>query len=72
MLNLAHATCLRSHLMNGQNLDRNTRLLMAAWLLPLASFAVISIGYSVPQMLACACRTARMKYAAYVADRRRS
>jgi NADH-quinone oxidoreductase subunit L len=40
---------------------------MAAWLLPLASFVVISIGYSVPQLLGLRVPYASQRYAAYVA-----
>ena len=40
---------------------------MAAWLLPLASFAVISIGYSVPQLLRVRVPYDTMKNAAYIA-----
>ncbi len=40
---------------------------MAAWLLPLLSFAVISIGYSVPQLLGLRPSYAAQKYAAYIA-----
>ena len=40
---------------------------MAAWLLPLASFAVISIGYSVPQLLGMRVPYSAMKNAAYIA-----
>ena len=43
------------------------KLLMAAWLLPLASFAVISIGYSVPQLLGMRVPYSAMKNAAYIA-----
>jgi NADH:ubiquinone oxidoreductase subunit 5 (subunit L)/multisubunit Na+/H+ antiporter MnhA subunit len=43
------------------------KLLMAAWLLPLASFAVISIGYSVPQLLGMRVPYPAMKNAAYIA-----
>jgi NADH-quinone oxidoreductase subunit L len=42
-------------------------LLLAAWLLPLVSFAVISIGYSVPQLLGLRVPYAQQKYAAYIA-----
>ena len=42
-------------------------LLMARWLLPLASFAVISIGYSMPQLLGIRVPYATQKYAAYIA-----
>ncbi|HEY2761924.1 MAG TPA: NADH-quinone oxidoreductase subunit L, partial [Pirellulales bacterium] len=40
---------------------------MAAWLLPLASFVVISIGYSVPQLLGMRVPYPAMKNAAYIA-----
>jgi len=43
------------------------KLLMIAWLLPLASFAIISIGYSVPLLLGLRVRYATQKYAAYIA-----
>jgi len=42
-------------------------LLLAALLLPLLSFAVISIGYSVPQYLGIRTQYATQKYAAYIA-----
>lgn len=42
-------------------------LLLAALLLPLLSFAVISIGYSVPQFLGIRVPYASQKYAAYLA-----
>ena len=42
-------------------------LLLAAWLLPLLSFAVISIGYSIPQFLGIRVAYATQKYAAYIA-----
>ena len=42
-------------------------LLLIAWLLPLASFAVISIGYSVPQLLGMRVRYSTQKYAGYIA-----
>jgi len=44
-----------------------SKLLLVAWLLPLASFAIISIGYSVPQLLGLRVRYATQKYAAYIA-----
>jgi proton-translocating NADH-quinone oxidoreductase chain L len=43
------------------------KLLMIAWLLPLASFLVISIGYSIPQLLGLRVRYETQKYAAYIA-----
>jgi len=42
-------------------------LLLIAWLLPLASFAVILIGYSVPQLLGLRVRYATQRYAGYLA-----
>ncbi|MEX2316976.1 MAG: NADH-quinone oxidoreductase subunit L [Pirellulales bacterium] len=42
-------------------------LLLVAWLLPLASFAVIAIGYSVPQYFGRRVPYAQQKYAAYIA-----
>jgi NADH-quinone oxidoreductase subunit L len=42
-------------------------LLLAAWLLPLLSFAVISIGYSIPQFVGIRVAYASQKYAAYIA-----
>ncbi len=42
-------------------------LLMAAWLLPLISFAVISIGYSIPQYIGIRVPYATQKVAAYIA-----
>ena len=41
-------------------------LLLVAWLLPLASFAVICIGYSVPQFFGIRVRYGTQKYAAYI------
>jgi proton-translocating NADH-quinone oxidoreductase chain L len=43
------------------------KLLMIAWLLPLASFAVICIGYSVPQLLGLRVRYSTQKFAGYIA-----
>ncbi len=40
---------------------------MIAWLLPLVSFAVICIGYSIPQLLGIRIRYGTQKYAAYIA-----
>ena len=40
---------------------------MIAWLLPLASFAVICVGYSVPQLLGLRVRYATQKVASYIA-----
>ena len=37
-------------------------LLLIAWLLPLASFAVISIGYSIPQYVGMRVPYATQKY----------
>ena len=48
-------------------MDQLPTLLLIAWLLPLASFAVICIGYSVPQMLGMRVRYATQKYAGYIA-----
>jgi NADH-quinone oxidoreductase subunit L len=42
-------------------------LLLVAWLLPLASFAVICIGYSLPQMLGMRVRYSTQRYAGYLA-----
>ena len=42
-------------------------LLLIAWLLPLASFTVICIGYSMPQMLGVRVRYSTQKYAGYIA-----
>jgi len=42
-------------------------LLLIAWLLPLASFAVICIGYSVPQLIGLRVRYATQKIASYIA-----
>src|SRR5438270_10736289 len=42
-------------------------LLLIAWLLPLLSFAVICIGYSIPQMLGIRVRYSTQKYAGYIA-----
>jgi NADH-quinone oxidoreductase subunit L len=43
------------------------KLLLLAWLLPLASFTVICIGYSVPQLLGLRVRYATQKIASYIA-----
>ena len=43
------------------------KLLLAAWLLPLVSFVVIWIGYSVPQLLGIRVPYARTRYGAYLA-----
>jgi NADH-quinone oxidoreductase subunit L len=43
------------------------KLLLVAWLLPLVSFAIISIGYSLPQLLGLRVRYATQKLAAYIA-----
>src|SRR5205809_7491849 len=42
-------------------------LLLIAWLLPLASFTIICIGYSIPQMLGIRVRYSTQKYAGYIA-----
>lgn len=42
-------------------------LLLIAWLLPLASFTAICIGYSVPQFFGIRVRYATQQYAAYIA-----
>jgi NADH-quinone oxidoreductase subunit L len=42
-------------------------LLLVAWLLPLASFAMILIGYSAPQLLGLRVRYATQKIAGYIA-----
>ncbi len=42
-------------------------LLLIAWLLPLASFAIISIGYSVPQLMGIRVRYSTQHYAGYIA-----
>jgi NADH-quinone oxidoreductase subunit L len=43
------------------------KLLLVAWLLPLASFTIICIGYSIPQMLGMKVRYSTQKYAGYIA-----
>src|SRR3954469_5269634 len=48
-------------------MDRIPTLLLIAWLLPLASFTVICIGYSVPQMFGIRVRYATQQYAGYIA-----
>jgi NADH-quinone oxidoreductase subunit L len=48
-------------------MDRLPTLLLIAWLLPLVSFTIICIGYSVPQMLGMRVRYATQKYASYIA-----
>src|SRR5215203_7039863 len=42
-------------------------LLLIAWLLPLASFTIICLGYSIPQMLGIRVRYSTQKYAGYIA-----
>jgi NADH-quinone oxidoreductase subunit L len=42
-------------------------LLLVAWLLPLASFTVICVGYSLPQMLGMRVRYSTQRYAGYIA-----
>src|SRR5688500_13842991 len=42
-------------------------LLLIAWLLPLVSFTIICIAYSLPQMLGIRVRYATQKYAGYIA-----
>ncbi|MEX0611469.1 MAG: NADH-quinone oxidoreductase subunit L [Pirellulales bacterium] len=48
-------------------MEKLPTLLLVAWLLPLASFAVILVGYSVPQLLGLRVRYATQKYAGYLA-----
>jgi NADH-quinone oxidoreductase subunit L len=48
-------------------MDSLPTLLLIAWLLPLASFAVIVLGYSAPQMVGLRVSYARQKLAAYIA-----
>src|SRR3954451_6717192 len=47
-------------------MDRIPLLLLIAWLLPLLSFAIIAIGYSVPQFFGIRVRYNTQKYAAYI------
>src|SRR3954453_20512393 len=42
-------------------------LLLIAWLLPLASFTIICIGYSIPQMLRVRVRYSTQTFAGYIA-----
>src|SRR4029079_5022450 len=42
-------------------------LLLIAWLLPLASFTIICIGYSIPQMLGGRIRYSKPKYGGTIA-----
>ena len=42
-------------------------LLLVAWLLPLVSFTMIVIGYSVPQLLGMRVQYKTQRYAAYLA-----
>src|SRR3954453_16311054 len=42
-------------------------LLLIAWLLPLASFTIICIGYSIPQMLGVRVKYSTQKFAGYIA-----
>lgn len=44
------------------------KLLLIAWLLPLASFTIICIGYSIPQMLGVRLRYQTQQYAGYIAS----
>jgi NADH:ubiquinone oxidoreductase subunit 5 (subunit L)/multisubunit Na+/H+ antiporter MnhA subunit len=48
-------------------MDKIPQLLLVAWLLPLVSFAVICIGYSIPQMLGIRVRYSTQKLAGYIA-----
>ena len=48
-------------------MDRLPTLLLIAWLLPLASFTVICVGYSLPQMLGMRVRYSTQRYAGYIA-----
>jgi proton-translocating NADH-quinone oxidoreductase chain L len=48
-------------------MDKLPTLLLIAWLLPLASFAVICIGYSIPQMLGIRVRYSTQRYGGYIA-----
>src|SRR5688572_3726578 len=48
-------------------MERLPTILMIAWLLPLLSFAVICIGYTIPQMFGIRVRYATQKIAAYIA-----
>ena len=48
-------------------MDKIPSLLLVAWLLPLLSFAIIAIGYSVPQFFGIRVRYSTQKYAAYIA-----
>src|SRR5262245_4416107 len=48
-------------------MDRIPTLLLIAWLLPLASFVIICVGYSIPQILGVRVRYSTQKYAGYIA-----
>src|SRR6476620_6850883 len=48
-------------------MEKLPTLLLIAWLLPLASFTIICIGYSIPQMLGVRVRYSTQKYAGYIA-----
>jgi NADH-quinone oxidoreductase subunit L len=48
-------------------MDQLPTLLLFAWLLPLASFATICIGYSIPQVLGLRVRYTTQKLASYIA-----
>src|SRR6186997_1128774 len=48
-------------------MEKLPTLLLIAWLLPLASFTIICIGYSIPQMLGMRVRYSTQKYAGYIA-----
>jgi NADH:ubiquinone oxidoreductase subunit 5 (subunit L)/multisubunit Na+/H+ antiporter MnhA subunit len=48
-------------------MERLPTLLLIAWLLPLASFTLICVGYSLPQMLGMRVRYSTQRYAGYIA-----
>ncbi len=47
-------------------MEKLPNLLLIAWLLPLVSFAIICIGYSIPQMFGIRVRYSTQKYGAYL------
>jgi proton-translocating NADH-quinone oxidoreductase chain L len=48
-------------------MEKLPTLLLIAWLLPLASFTIICIGYSIPQMLGVRVKYSTQKFAGYIA-----
>src|SRR6476646_4709725 len=48
-------------------MEKLSTILLIAWLLPLASFAVICVGYSIPQLFGIRVRYSTQQYAGYIA-----